>query len=74
MFCNVSLNTPIACSLVRFLGMTSSLACVDKYYSLLAHYVSSLKFLCFSPDAIMFGPAINIILPVNNVHALGPAG
>ena len=33
MLCNVSLNTPIACSLVRFPGMTSSLAIVNKSLS-----------------------------------------
>ena len=33
MLCNVSLNTPIACSLVRFPGMTSSLATVNKSLS-----------------------------------------
>ena len=31
--CNVSLNTPLACSLVRFPGMTSSLAIVNKSFS-----------------------------------------
>jgi len=31
--CNVSLNTPIACSLVCFPGMTSSLAIVNKSLS-----------------------------------------
>ena len=33
MLCNISLNTPIACSLVRFPGMTSSLAIVNKSFS-----------------------------------------
>ena len=33
MLCNVSLNTPIACSLVRFPGMMSSLAIVNKSLS-----------------------------------------
>jgi len=33
MLCNVSLNTPIACSLVRFPGMTSSLAIVNESLS-----------------------------------------
>jgi len=30
MLCNISLNTPIACSIVCFPGMTSSLAKVNK--------------------------------------------
>ena len=33
MLCNVSLNTPIACFLVRFPGMTSSLAIANKSLS-----------------------------------------
>ena len=33
MLCNVSLNTPIACSLVRFPRMTSSLAILNKSLS-----------------------------------------
>jgi len=33
MLCNVSLNTPIARSLVRYPGMTSSPAIVNKSYS-----------------------------------------
>ena len=45
MLCNVSLNTPIACSLVRFRGMTSSLAIVNKSLS-----CAFLKF----PNSLMF--------------------
>jgi len=46
MLCNISLNTPIACSIVCFPGMTSSLAKVNK--SLGAHFLALfLKFLNF---------------------------
>ena len=48
MLCNVSLNTPIACSLVRFHDMTSSLAIVNK--SLSCTFSKILKF----PNSLMF--------------------
>jgi len=47
--CNVSLNTPIACSLVCFPGMTTSLAKVNKSSG--AHFVA--LFLIF-PNFLMF--------------------
>ena len=39
--CNVSLNTPIACSLVRFPRMTSSLAIVNNHF--LAFFFSKIS-------------------------------
>jgi len=49
MLCNISLNTPIACSIVCFPGMTSSLAKVNKSSG--AHFLA--LFLKF-PNFLMF--------------------
>ena len=49
MLCNISLNTPIACSLVCFPGMTSSLAKVNELSG--AHFLA--LFLQF-PNFLMF--------------------
>ena len=54
MLCNVSLNTPITCSLVRFPGMTSSLAIVNKSLSCAFSIISySLMFLNIQIDLLI---------------------
>jgi len=54
MLCNVSLNTPIACSLVRFPRMTSSLAIVNKSLSCaFLKFSNSLMFLNIQIDLLI---------------------
>ena len=59
MLCNVSLNTPIACSLVCFPGMTSSLAKENKssdarFLALFLKLTNFLMFLNIQIDLLIF--------------------
>ena len=58
MLCNISLNTPIACSLVCFPGMTSSLAKVNKssgvlFLALFIQFPNLLMFLNIQIDLLI---------------------